>query len=68
MAAPLLPPRIRLDVTWTALRWIAPAVSAGITAAVMVRFVRRRESHLFGTFFQFTIPNSVLQTALFLLF
>jgi hypothetical protein len=63
-----LPPNIGVDVTWSALRWVVPAVSVVVTAAAMVRVVRRREeTHLFGAFFLFTIVNSVLQIILFML-
>jgi hypothetical protein len=63
-----LTPNIGVDVTWSALRWVVPAVSVIVTAAAMVRVVRRREeTHLFGAFFLFTIVNSVLQIILFML-
>lgn len=65
----MLPPRIGVDIAWPALRWILPAVSAAVTAAVTASVVRRRrEIHLFGAFFLFTIMYSALQTVLFLLF
>jgi hypothetical protein len=64
-----MPPRIGVDVTWAALRWVAPIATAVVTAAVTTSTLRRRESnHLFGAFFLFTIINCLLQIVLYLLF
>lgn len=64
-----LPPRIGIDITWAALRWTAPTVTAVVTASVTTCVLRRGESnHLFGTFFLFTVLNSLLQVGLYLLF
>lgn len=64
-----MPPRIGVDITWAALRWVAPTVTPVVTAAVTTIILRRRESnHLFGAFFLFTIINCLLQVALYLLF
>ena len=64
----VLPPRIGVEVRWPAVRWIVPVASAAVTTAVVLSLVRRRqENHLFGTFFLFTILNSVLQMIVFLL-
>jgi hypothetical protein len=63
-----LPPRIGVETTWPALRWVAPALTAAVTAAVAARVLRRRESvHLFVAFFLFTAINSLLQLLLYLL-
>lgn len=65
----VFPPRLGVDITWSVLRWVVPAVCAVVTAALMVIIVRRRDqTHLFGAFFLFTIVYVVLQTILFLLF
>jgi hypothetical protein len=63
-----LPPRIGVEATWLALRWVAPALTAGVAAVVTARIVRRQESaHLFVAFFLFTAMNSLLQLILYLL-
>jgi hypothetical protein len=63
-----LPPRIGVEATWLALRWVAPALTAGVAALVTARIVRRQESaHLFVAFFLFTATNSLLQLILYLL-
>lgn len=65
----ILPPSIGVDVRRSSLRWIVPAVSLVVTTVVtMLAVLRRDEAHLFGTFFQFTLVNSVLQATLYLLF
>jgi hypothetical protein len=64
-----MPPRIGVDVTWAALRWVVPTATAVVTAAVTTSILRSRESnHLFGAFFLFTIINCLLQIVLYLLF
>jgi hypothetical protein len=64
-----MPPRFGVDVTWAALRWVAPTVTAVVTAAATTTILRRRESkHLFGAFFLFTIMNCLLQIVFYLLF
>jgi hypothetical protein len=62
------PPLIGVDVDWSALRWVVPIIAAVVTAAITVRFLRRRvDKHLFGAFFLFTVVNSLVQIALYLL-
>ncbi len=63
-----LPPRIGVEATWPALRWVAPALTAAVAAVVTARVLRRRESaHLFVAFFLFTGLHSLLQLILYLL-
>ena len=58
-----------VDTILPILRWGIPPVATVIAVAVTANFIRRREdSHLFATFFLFTILISLLQMALYLLF
>jgi len=64
-----LPPRIGVGGSWPALRWLAPTIGALAATTVTVRVAQRRNDvHLFGAFFLFTLLNSLLQLALYLLF
>jgi len=69
----MLPPRIGVDITLPALRWVIPAVAAVVTAvvvtaAITANVMRRREyMHLFAAFFLFTGVNSLLQIVMYLL-
>jgi hypothetical protein len=64
-----MPPLIGGETAWPALRWVAPVVAAAAAAAITRGILPRRETpHLFGTFFLFTLVNSLLQMILYLLF
>ncbi|MBL7065560.1 MAG: hypothetical protein ISS49_15320 [Anaerolineae bacterium] len=64
-----LPPRFGAEVTWPLLRWVSLAVGTVVATLVTASIMRRRdENHLFAVFFLFTIVNSLLQMALYLLF
>ena len=63
------PPRIGVEASWPALRWVAPAVTAVVTAVMMACIVRRRKDmHLFAAYFLFVGVNSLLQLVIYFLF
>ena len=58
-----------MEVALPVLRWGIPSVAAVVAAVVTAGVARRRgDVHLFAAFFLFTILNSLLQVALYLLF
>jgi len=64
-----MPPLVGGETAWPALRWVAPVVTAAAAAAITRGILPRQETpHLFGTFFLFTLVNSLLQMILYLLF
>lgn len=64
-----LPPRFGIDATGAWLRWVVPVVATAVAAGVTLGFMRRRrDKHLFTTFFLFTGMFCVLQVVLYLLF
>ena len=63
------PPRIGVEADWALLPWVAPGVSALVSALVLARTARGREHmHLFVAYFLFTATNIVLQMLLYFLF
>ncbi|MDY7076386.1 MAG: hypothetical protein SXV54_05620 [Chloroflexota bacterium] len=64
----VFPPRIGVETTWSAARWIVPSVTAVVAITITGGILRRqKDKHLFGTFFLFTGLNCLLQLVLYLL-